>query len=164
MFLTDCLRSRPYDSYVIGAGPAGIALSLELAKANRTVLVFETGTVTEPRRDLPNVLNYGHFRKGWWNQHSIRVLGGTSRIWAGWCATLMEVDFDNPAVGVRWPIEKSDLAPYYRRAATVVDRKSFDPRFRVAAGARIRVPALLRGPADPLRPQVPGGTGHLCVG
>ncbi len=136
MFLTGYLRSRPYDNYVIGAGPAGIALSLELANANRTVLVFETGTVTEPRRELPNVLNYGHFRNDWWNQHSLRVLGGTSRIWAGLCATLMEVDFDNPAAGVRWPIEKSDLAPYYRRAAAVVDRNPsiLDFESRLAPG------------------------------
>ena len=35
----------------------------------------------------------------------------------------MEVDFDNPAARVRWPIAKSDLAPYYWRAATVVDRE-----------------------------------------
>ena len=35
----------------------------------------------------------------------------------------MEVDFDNPAAGVRWPIAKSDLAPYYPRAAAVVDRE-----------------------------------------
>ena len=123
MFLTDGLPSRSYDCYVIGAGPAGITLSLELAKANRTVLVFETGTVTEPRDDMPNVVNYGHFRDGWWDRHSIRVLGGTSRVWSGWCATLMDVDFANPAVGVRWPITKSDLAPYYRRAAPVLDRE-----------------------------------------
>ncbi len=123
MFLTDGLPSRNYDCYVIGAGPAGITLSLELAKANRTVLVFETGTVTEPRDDMPNVVNYGHFRDGWWDRHSIRVLGGTSRVWSGWCATLMDVDFANPAVGVRWPITKSDLAPYYRRAAPVLDRE-----------------------------------------
>ena len=123
MFLTDGLPSRSYDCYVIGAGPAGITLSLELAKANRTVLVFETGTVTEPRDDMPNVVNYGHFRDGWWDRHSIRVLGGTSRVWSGWCATLMDVDFANPAVGVRWPITKSDLAPYYRRATPVLDRE-----------------------------------------
>ena len=123
MFLTDRLPSRPYDYYVIGAGPAGITLSLELAKANRTVLVFETGTVTEPRDDMPNAVNYGHFPEGWWDRHSIRVLGGTSRVWSGWCATLMEVDFANPAAGVRWPITKSDLAPHYRRAASVVDRE-----------------------------------------
>ena len=122
MFLTDRLPSRRYDCYVIGAGPAGITLALELAEANRTVLVFESGTATEERADMPNAVNYGHFRDGWWDQHSIRLLGGTSRVWSGWCATLMDVDFDNPAVGVRWPITKSELAPYYPRAAAVVDR------------------------------------------
>ena len=123
MFLTDGLPDRHYDCYVIGAGPAGITLALELAKANKSVLVFETGTVTEPRGDMPNAVNYGHFRDGWWDQHSIRALGGTSRVWSGWCATLMEVDFANPVTGVRWPITKSDLAPYYRPAAAVVDRE-----------------------------------------
>ena len=142
MFLTDRLPSRPYDCYVIGAGPAGITLSLELAEANRTVLIFETGTVTEPRYDLPNAVNYGHFTNGWWDQHSIRAVGGTSRVWAGYCATLMEVDFDNPAAGVRWPMAKSDLAPYYRRAAPVLDRRPsiLDGD---AAGARFRLPSLL---------------------
>ena len=123
MFLTDGLPGRSYDCYVIGAGPAGITLSLELAKANKTVLVFETGTVTEARDDMPNAVNYGHFPDGWWDQHSIRALGGTSRVWSGWCATLMDVDFANPAAGIRWPITKTDLAPHYRRAAPVVDRE-----------------------------------------
>lgn len=117
------LPDRRYDCYVIGAGPAGLTLALELAKTNHSVLVFETGGLTEPRSDLPNAVNYGHFRDGWWNAHSIRILGGTSRVWSGWCATLMDVDFANPAAGVRWPIAKSDLAPYYRRAARVLDRE-----------------------------------------
>ena len=117
------LPDRRYDCYVIGAGPAGLTLALELAKTNHSVLVFETGGLTEPRSDLPNAVNYGHFRDGWWNAHSIRILGGTSRVWSGWCATLMDVDFANPAAGVRWPIARSDLALYYRRAARVLDRE-----------------------------------------
>ena len=79
MFLTDGLRDRRYDCYVIGAGPAGITLALELAKAHRTVLVFETGTVTERRHNMPNAVNYGHFPNGWWDRHSIRAVGGTSQ-------------------------------------------------------------------------------------
>ena len=145
MFLTDGLPSRSYDCYVIGAGPAGITLSLELAKANRTVLVFETGTVTEARDDMPNAVNYGHFPDGWWDRHSIRVLGGTSRVWNGVCATLMDVDFANPAAGVRWPITKSDLAPHYRRAASVCGPRTFHPRCRNAAHSGIRLPAVFPG-------------------
>ena len=71
---------------------------------------------------MPNAINYGHLRDGWWDKHSIRTLGGTSKVWTGWCVTLRERDFDNPAVGVRWPIARPELVPYYRRAAEVLDR------------------------------------------
>ena len=114
---------RPgYDCYVIGSGPAGITLALELAKANKKVLLFEAGTATDARADMPNAINQGHLPDGWWDRHSIRTLGGTSKVWTGWCVTLRERDFDNPAVGVRWPITRPELVPYYRRAAEVLDR------------------------------------------
>ena len=111
-----------YDCYVIGSGPAGITLALELAKANKKVLLFESGTAIDARADMPNAINYGHLRDGWWDRHSTRTLGGTSKVWTGWCVTLRERDFDNPAVGVRWPITRPELVPYYRRAAEVLDR------------------------------------------
>ena len=114
---------RPgYDCYVIGSGPAGITLALELAKANKKVLLFESGTATDARADMPNAINQGHLPDGWWDRHSIRTLGGTSKVWTGWCITLTERDFDNPAVGVRWPITRPELVPYYRRATEVLDR------------------------------------------
>ncbi len=115
-------ETSSFDCFVIGSGPAGITTAVELARANRKVLIFESGTADEARTDMLNAFNAGHFRDDWWDKHSIRVLGGTSRVWTGWCATLMERDFNNPAVGVRWPITKSTLAPYYRRAAAILDR------------------------------------------
>ena len=125
MFISSAIpASQPYDCFVIGSGPAGITLAMELAKANKTVLLFESGTATEARTDILNAVNYGHFRDGWWDRHSVRALGGTSRVWSGWCATLMDGDFNNPAAGVRWPISKSALAPYYRRAAVILDRNT----------------------------------------
>lgn len=83
-----------------------------------------------------DALNTGHFRDGWWDRHSVRGLGGTSQVWNGWCASLMERDFSNPAAGVRWPISRSDLVPYYRRAAPILGRS----------------PSIL----DPEKPWIPG--------
>ena len=122
MWITSGTLRPVYDCYVVGAGPAGITLALELAKANKKVLLFESGTATDARADMPNAINQGHLPDGWWDKHSIRTLGGTSKVWAGWCITLTERDFDNPAVGVRWPITRPELVPYYRRAAGVLDR------------------------------------------
>ena len=118
---TDQLNAR-YDCFVIGSGPAGLTAALELANANKRVLVFESGESTDPRTDIPTTLNYGHLPAGWWNRHSLRALGGTSNSWGGWCASLSEWDFDNPASGARWPITRADLLPHYRAAAQVLDR------------------------------------------
>ena len=122
MWITSGTLRSGYDCYVIGSGPAGITLALELAKANKKVLLFESGTAIYARADMPNAVNQGHLPDGWWDRHSIRTLGGTSKVWTGWCVTLRERDFDNPAVGVRWPITRPELVPYYRRAAEVLDR------------------------------------------
>lgn len=115
------LNSR-YNCFVIGSGPAGMTVALELAKANKRVLVFESGESAEPRQDFATAINHGHMPMGWWNRHSARALGGTSNLWGGWCTTLTDRDFDNPATGVRWPIRRSDLLPYYHRAAPILDR------------------------------------------
>ena len=121
MLLTSGAPRRAYDCYVVGSGPAGLTIALELAKASKSVLVFESGSADNPRTDVPTTLNLGHFAHGWWDHHSVRVLGGTSRVWAGWCATLTERDLNHPT-GVRWPIDRATLVPYYRRAATLLDR------------------------------------------
>ena len=44
MWLTSGTLRQMYDCYVIGSGPAGITLALELAKANKKVYsLFESG-------------------------------------------------------------------------------------------------------------------------
>lgn len=125
-----------YDCFVIGSGPAGMTTAVALAEGNRKVLLFESGNDGRERTGMLDALNTGHFRDRWWDRHSVRGLGGTSRVWHGWCASLMKRDFNNPAAGVRWPIARSDLLPYYRRAAPILGRS----------------PAIL----DPEEPWIPG--------
>ncbi|MYH28139.1 MAG: GMC family oxidoreductase [Acidobacteria bacterium] len=122
MFISAPASTHPYDCCVVGSGPAGITLALELARANRTVLMFESGAARDVRQDMPGAVGFGHLGVDHWNRHSIRVLGGTSRVWSGRCLTLMERDFDNPATGVAWPIRRSELVPHYRRAAGILER------------------------------------------
>jgi choline dehydrogenase-like flavoprotein len=83
------------------------------------VLVLETD---EGGQDCAPSVGYGHYAGAYWNGHSIRSLGGTSAVWSGYCTTLTDLDFDNPAVGVSWPIDRQDLLPYYVEAAAILDR------------------------------------------
>ncbi len=124
MFVLPGVGGGAYDCFIIGSGPAGLTVGLALARANKKVLILESGFQDRPRTDLAGCLGYGHYSGDYWNGHSIRTLGGTSSVWTGWCTTLTDLDLDNPAVGVRWPMAHAELVPYWRRAAPILDHKA----------------------------------------
>jgi choline dehydrogenase-like flavoprotein len=119
MFLEDLPAASRYDAVVVGAGPAGLSCAMALAAARRRVLVIESGGAQAMAGD--HSVGYGHFSGGYWNQHWMRGLGGTSQVWTGWCPIPRPLDFDNPAAGVRWPIAYEAMTPYWRRAAPILD-------------------------------------------
>jgi choline dehydrogenase-like flavoprotein len=110
---------EPYDLCIIGAGPAGISLALELEGSGMRVCLLEAGgdgydaatqslyegTVVGDRYPPLRDTRFGG-------------LGGATRVWAGWCRPLDEVDFEGSAHGrgCRWPFGRPELLPYYRRA------------------------------------------------
>jgi choline dehydrogenase-like flavoprotein len=108
-----------YDLIIIGSGPAGITLAQKFEKLNpfgKKVLIVESGkesnsnnkaqmlSVVEATGDLPS--NY-------YPNHNQRVLGGTSTVWAGYCAVLEKRSFLNN----EWPISYDDLYRHYPEAA-----------------------------------------------
>ena len=108
------LSNNRYDTIVIGSGPAGTTVASILADVGQTVLVVETGHAAfDPtiQAKYTSMQAYGHYGSRHWPSHWTRTLGGTSLIWAGWCATLDDRDF------TKWPINYDDLKPYYERAA-----------------------------------------------
>ena len=111
--------SDGYDAIVIGSGPAGMTVAMELDDAGRRVLLLES---EYGDGDPALSIGYGSLSGDYWNAHWLRALGGTSAAWAGWVATLREIDFDHPNAGASWPITRADLDPYYRRAAPIINR------------------------------------------
>jgi choline dehydrogenase-like flavoprotein len=122
MFLDDLPTATRHDAVIIGAGPAGLSCAMALAAARRRVLILESGGRDAVAGD--HSVGYGHFSGGYWNAHWIRGLGGTSQAWTGWCTIPTPLDFDNPAIGVRWPIAHAALLPYWRRAAPILDHRA----------------------------------------
>jgi choline dehydrogenase-like flavoprotein len=123
MFLPQEQRPQAdgYDCLIVGSGPAGMTVALELDRAGKRALVIESEAGDG---DFAFSIGYGHYAGDYWNAHSLRALGGTSNAWAGWVATLREIDFDHPVIGVRWPLTRDDLVPFYRRAAPILRRRS----------------------------------------
>jgi hypothetical protein len=107
------------DVAIVGAGPAGIVLALELARASIRVLLIESGgdsfnpaiqrlgeTVGDDPVHTPMSLT------------TRRQVGGASNLWAGRCVPFDPVDFeDRPVVGTaRWPVTYEQIRRYFSRA------------------------------------------------
>lgn len=153
---------------VIGAGPVGISLALELARLGQSVLLLESGgtavhsdaqrladaEIADPKHHVPMDIAVA------------RRLGGTSNLWGGRCVEMEELDFTTrPAIPQSgWPIGMQDVEPYIPAACDYIgcgqpvfrsklpdvlvddpdfafdrlERWSERPRFRTAYARRLR--------------------------
>ncbi|HEY0390963.1 MAG TPA: GMC oxidoreductase [Solirubrobacterales bacterium] len=107
------------DVAVIGAGPAGIAIGLELAGAGHRVTLLESGgdnfdaevqRLGDTVGDDPHHVELALATR--------RQVGGASNIWGGRCVPFDPIDFEpRPIVGdARWPLDYGEVAPYLQRA------------------------------------------------
>ena len=110
------------DVCVVGAGAAGITIARELAKNSIHVCLVEGGgTQFEylESQALYQGTNTGvpvAFEAG-----RLRYFGGTTNHWGGRCAALEALDFQRRdwVNHSGWPIDLTELEPYYRRAQKV---------------------------------------------
>lgn len=122
----DARRELPapadYDLCIIGAGPAGISIALELSASPLRICLLEAGGLKYEQAS--QALMTGEVA----NKHypplrgtRLSALGGSSGVWAGWCRPLEAYDFAAPGAAPEhvWPVSRDDLHAYYRRAHEV---------------------------------------------
>jgi choline dehydrogenase-like flavoprotein len=108
------------DIAVVGAGPAGIVLALELAKAGYEVALLESGSLQFCAK-TQNLGEASHFDPQFhapMSECTRRQVGGTSTIWGGRCLPYDPVDFDRRSYipNSDWPIGYEEIAGYFQRA------------------------------------------------
>jgi choline dehydrogenase-like flavoprotein len=120
----DVLR-QVADVAVVGSGPVGLKLALDLADAGMNVLMIESGidgsdrsaqalsdaVVADPRVHAPMELAVK------------RAFGGTSNLWGGRAVPLDKIDFaQRPyAAQAQWPIAFSEVEQWYGTACRFLD-------------------------------------------
>jgi choline dehydrogenase-like flavoprotein len=107
------------DVCIAGAGAAGITLARELEGSGLRVLLLEGGELA--KTNAMQALYEGDMLGiDTWklDKARVRVLGGTTAHWGGWCRRLEPEDFEKRSwlANSGWPISASDLEPYYVRA------------------------------------------------
>lgn len=138
-----------HDVVILGAGPAGITLALELARAGLRVALVESGgedfdpdtqALHDGRVEGNDTFDLTSIR--------LRMLGGTSNHWGGRCLPLDPIDLDRrPLSGLSgWPFDRAHLDPFYARAHDYVQLGAYDYGRDIAVGA---------GDGDFLLPQEP---------
>ncbi len=122
---------------IVGAGAAGITIARELAGGPLDVVLLESGG-TEVEAGA-HAMNEGeitgepllaHHTPVTLDQVRMRLLGGTTNHWAGYCRPLEPIDFETrDYLDVSgWPITPDELQPYWDRATEVIQlpSRSFD--------------------------------------
>lgn len=113
-----------FDLVIIGAGPAGITIADRLRSASLSICLLESGGIDPEIRTqrLYRGENVGHDYFAL-DSCRYRLFGGTSNRWGGWCRPLDPIDFEArdwiPESG--WPIDRSDLDPYYTVASGLLE-------------------------------------------
>jgi len=117
------------DVCIIGAGPAGITVALELADLKKNIFLLESGGIDleAGTQRLNECYATGIPYKPSLSSTRLRCFGGASDHWSGFCAPLDPVDFTHrewiPLSG--WPIKFEDLQQWYLRAQQICEVGGF---------------------------------------
>jgi len=126
------LPEQPANVCIVGSGPAGITLALELAAKGLRVLVLESGGEAEDK--LLAELSASEIADPKIHDDTritmSRRLGGTSNLWGARCQPFDPIDLDaRPWLeGVGWPIALVDIEPWYPLACELLS--CGEPAFR----------------------------------
>ena len=109
---------KSYDIVIIGAGISGITLAKNITK-NKNILLVEAGGRKYSRKQHKNSFSISKNLGNWpvTNYASyfsrLRLFGGNSIVWGGWCMQLDDYDFENNEI---WKILKENLILKYKAA------------------------------------------------
>src|ERR1041385_6774336 len=121
------------DLCIVGAGAAGVTIAHSLRDTPLSIALIESGGKT-PEQATQALYggtytgNIPSIDASYLSGSRIRMYGGSTNLWGGYCRPLETIDFEArpwiPDSG--WPISRADLDPYYRAASRELGIRTFD--------------------------------------
>jgi choline dehydrogenase-like flavoprotein len=113
------LEDGPARTLIIGSGPAGLTLAMELARRGLPSTIMESGDMgAGPAQELSSARIVDPSQHDDMSIAVSRRLGGASNLWGGRCMRLDPVDFEPRAYAKqsRWPLDFAEIEPWYDHA------------------------------------------------
>ncbi|CAA0118142.1 6'''-hydroxyparomomycin C oxidase [Halioglobus japonicus] len=112
------------DICIVGSGPAGMTVALELERQGIDCVLLESGDrMPDQAHTALNETPQIGIRTDPSVTNRVRGLGGTSALWGGLCRRLDAVDMERRdwVPGSGWPIGLNDLLPHYDTAHRILE-------------------------------------------
>jgi choline dehydrogenase-like flavoprotein len=109
---------------IVGSGPAGMTVALELERLGVDCVLLESGGRTPDTKYAQlNQTRQAGINTDPSVANRLRGLGGTSAHWGGLCRRLDAMDMERRSwvPGSGWPIQLPDLLPYYDTAHRILE-------------------------------------------
>jgi glucose dehydrogenase len=122
--LSEVLAAPPFDVCIVGSGPAGAVLGLDLAHAGVRTVILEAGVnpsrlAQNDRYALLNTATQSGDQSYPLIATRAMMPGGTTALWTGNTPRLLPIDFEPNSYtpdGAAWPVTYAGMSPYYDRA------------------------------------------------
>ncbi len=142
-------RPRHAEVCIIGGGPAGLSLGLEVSSRGLDTVVLESGRTRGHRgAEMLSVGEHAGRLRAPLHELRKRAVGGTSRAWTGNLARLDRRDFDRPDAA--WPIDPGALDTHLDRALRRLGAEVTCTDLDTAAAARSNHELLVGAAQSPL--------------
>ena len=110
------LSDKKVDVVIVGTGPAGISIALELESLNVDCLLIEAGGFDFPAKEELDPYEGEIIGRPYPLKSSrLRFFGGTSGHWGGWVKPLDEEDFNT------WPVSYTEVYKYLPAAHKILE-------------------------------------------
>ena len=134
-----------FDVIIIGAGAAGILLSIKFSSAGKKVLLIESGhfNIDDEKQKLNEVEQSGkNLKSAVWGRK--RAIGGTTLAWGGQSLPFSKIDFEKRAwvANSGWPLKYEELEPYYKEANAFMKIDQLNYRGDIFQRTKIKKPLI----------------------